>query len=81
MDIEIQAIKTENASLRELLKTSRSTIAMLQERLREMDAITEREEDPSVPGLILGEEWKMARKKFITINPKQQNQQQEVCDI
>ena len=54
---------------------------MLQERLREMDAITEREEDPNVPGLVLGEEWKMARKKFITINPRPQNQQQEVCNL
>ncbi|KAI9317621.1 hypothetical protein BX666DRAFT_1857292, partial [Dichotomocladium elegans] len=66
----VNVIKAENASLRELLRTSRSTIAMLQERLREMDAITETEEEPFVPGLVLGNEWKMARKKFITLNPK-----------
>ncbi|KAI8143924.1 hypothetical protein BJV82DRAFT_609883 [Fennellomyces sp. T-0311] len=65
-----QAVMVENASLRELLKTSRSTIAMLQERLRDFDAITETVEDPLVPGLVLGEEWKMARKKFIALNPR-----------
>lgn len=68
--IALMGIKNENASLRELLKTSRSTIAMLQERLREVDAITEREEEPNVPGLVLGNEWKMARRKYITFNDK-----------
>lgn len=68
--VALMTIKNENASLRELLKTSRSTIAMLQERLREIDAITEREEEPNVPGLVLGNEWKMARRKYITFNDK-----------
>lgn len=49
----------------ELVKTSRKTITMLQERLKQMDALTETEEEPSVPGLVLGNEWKLARKKHV----------------
>ena len=52
--------KMEVAALRALLKTSRNTIAMLQEQLREKEegADTATGDQPHSPGLVLGENWK-----------------------
>ncbi|KAI8096734.1 formin homology 2 domain-containing protein [Halteromyces radiatus] len=48
-------LKMENASLRALLRTSKATIAMLQQELKDKDT-----SDGKSPGLVLGNEWKLS---------------------
>ncbi|KAI7869247.1 hypothetical protein BDF14DRAFT_1951245 [Spinellus fusiger] len=54
--------KMENASLRALLRTSRNTIAMLQEQLKEKNdsSDTSSISSASSPRLVLGNSWKMS---------------------
>lgn len=53
-------MKMELASLRALLKTSRNTIAMLQEKLKQYEDISD--DQPVSNGLVLGNDWKMSGK-------------------
>lgn len=53
----------ENASLRALLRTSKATITMLQQELKDKDTT-----DGRSPGLVLGEQWKL------TAGPQKQKQ-------
>lgn len=53
-------MKMELASLRALLKTSRNTIAMLQEKLKRYEDVSD--DQPVSNGLVLGNDWKMSGK-------------------
>lgn len=53
-------MKMELASLRALLKTSRNTITMLQEKLKQYEDGSD--DQPVSNGLVLGNDWKMSGK-------------------
>ncbi|KAG0177062.1 hypothetical protein DFQ29_005302 [Apophysomyces sp. BC1021] len=55
-------LKMENASLRALLRTSKNTISMLQDQLKEKDELAENNgiATSNNSGLVLGDNWKMS---------------------
>lgn len=54
-------MKMEIVSLRALLKTSRNTIASLQEQLGKRE--DESEDDSRPPSIVLGNQWKMSGRQ------------------